>query len=81
MRLLNCRTIQKAATQTGVNESTVWRWMRDQASQEALERQSIRIVAQGNVPAFDVYRQTRKVIVVNKGCPNEDKFLVDIDNP
>ncbi len=29
--LLNCRTIQEAAAQSGVNESTIWRWMKEQA--------------------------------------------------
>jgi len=44
--LLNCRTISDAATQTGVNESTIWRWMRDQAFQEALQDAKHRMVAQ-----------------------------------
>lgn len=44
--LLSCRTIQEAATQAGVNESTIWRWMRDQAFQKALQEAKHRIVAQ-----------------------------------
>lgn len=44
--LLNCRTVSEAATQSGVNESTIWRWMREQAFQEALQEAKNRIVAQ-----------------------------------
>jgi hypothetical protein len=44
--LLNCRTVSEAATQAGVNESTVWRWMREEAFQEALQEAKQRIVTQ-----------------------------------
>ena len=44
--LLNCRTVSEAATQAGVNESTVWRWMREEAFQDALQEAKQRIVTQ-----------------------------------
>ena len=44
--LLSCRTVSEAATQAGVNESTVWRWMREEAFQEALQEAKQRMVAQ-----------------------------------
>jgi hypothetical protein len=44
--LLNCRTVSEAATQAGVNESTVWRWMREESFQDALQEAKQRIVTQ-----------------------------------
>jgi hypothetical protein len=44
--LLNCRTVSEAATQAGVNESTVWRWMREEAFQDALQEAKQKIVTQ-----------------------------------
>lgn len=44
--LLSCRTVSEAATQAGVNESTVWRWMREEAFQDALQEAKQRMVAQ-----------------------------------
>ena len=44
--LLSSRTIQEAATQAGVNESTIWRWMKEQAFSEALTEAKHRMVAQ-----------------------------------
>jgi len=44
--LLNCRTVSEAATQAGVNESTVWRWMREENFQDALQEAKQRIVTQ-----------------------------------
>lgn len=44
--LLSCPTVSEAATQAGVNESTVWRWMKEQAFQDALQEAKQKIVAQ-----------------------------------
>ena len=44
--LLNCRTVSEAASQAGVNESTVWRWMREESFQDALQEAKQRIVTQ-----------------------------------
>jgi hypothetical protein len=44
--LLNCRTVSEAASQAGVNESTVWRWMREEAFQDVLQEAKQRIVTQ-----------------------------------
>ena len=44
--LLSCRTVSEAASQAGVNESTVWRWMREESFKDALQEAKQRIVTQ-----------------------------------
>ena len=44
--LLSCRTIQEAADQIGIDQSTLWRWQKDQDFQAALQEAKHRMVAQ-----------------------------------
>ena len=70
--LLNCRTVQEAASQVGVNESTIWRWMREQAFQEALQEAKHRMVAQAFIKlqqAAGEAVETLRTIITDKAAP------------
>ena len=72
--LLNCRTIQEAATQTGVDQSTIWRWMKDQAFQEALQEAKHRMVTHAIIQLQQVTGAAvdtlRDIIADNDAPPN-----------
>ena len=70
--LLNSRTISEAASQTGVNESTMWRWMREEAFQEALQEAKHRLLAQAVIQlqqATGEAVETLRTIITDKDAP------------
>ena len=74
--LLNCRTVSEAATQSGVNESTIWRWMRDQAFSEALQEAKHRTVAQAIIQlqqATGEAVETLRAIITDKEAPSSSR--------
>lgn len=74
--LLNCRTIQKAATQAGVNQSTLWRWLKEQAFSEALQEAKHRTVAQAIIQlqqATGEAVETLRDIITDKEAPSSSR--------
>ena len=74
--LMNCRTVSDAASQAGVNESTVWRWMRDQAFQEALREAKHQTVTQALLQIQQATGEavaTLRGIMVDDGVPTSSR--------